>query len=229
MQCVDEHLHALQIFLSNVACDEKRRAILEGTRNGATRAEVDRFLSRRRPVDEFLAFMSSTDARRTELPLIVRNHLRHLVHNPIIQLAIGGRGVPIEPVMKTELPVPLPDVLSYVLKRLDGRETFDLTNGWRLASAEMRRCVEDDYASHARERGVDSVWHGGALIVAMSYAGMGHHMVLAAAPDGTFFKFLEGGANGYDRETNFDIAARISSDEIAERAVPWTILVEGSF
>lgn len=220
-----DHLPALQVFLSDANHGAKREAIAQATLNGASQSELDTFLARPQTTDSFLAFTAAVDARRSELPLIVRNHIRHLLHNPILAVAPEGYHAPLEPLCAPPHSPPLPDELWYVLSRLGESESLSLRNGWTIESARRSREVTQAYAARAATEGVRSVWCDGARVVASMYAGMGHFNVMAAENDGAFFRFLDGGANGYDQETNFVQAATLTADSIADRRVPWMALV----
>ena len=214
----DDHLIALQVFLSDADPHAKRKAILQSTQHGPSSAELDNFLAQPQTVDSFLEFVSTVDARRAELPLVVRNHMRHMRYNPLLAASY----VPIEPRTAT-VPAAVPDEVSYVLRRLDESEGLSLPSGWVLTSRARRRELCEAYMSRAREKGVvDTVWDRGATIVGEMYIGMGHFKVLAVAPDGGFFTFVEGGANGLDRDVRFEEAA--TTTRVPERGVAWTIL-----
>lgn len=198
----EDHARALQVVLSDNPHSLKVTSIFDGTHRGCTYEEAERFMSRRRSVNELIAFMSSNDSRRHELPLNVRDHIRHLVRNSIITIAASSdvKGtIPIETRASAEtrrrLPRELPSVLDYVLKRLDDTQTFPLSNGWVLESSERRHNISYSYRVHANEIDCsDSIWHGDqAMVVATMYAGMGHFQVLGFdAQHGVFF-YIHGG------------------------------------
>ena len=158
-----DHLPALQVFLSDANHGAKREAIAQATLNGASQSELDTFLARPQTTDSFLAFTAAVDARRSELPLIVRNHIRHLLHNPILAVAPEGYHAPLEPLCAPPHSPPLPDELWYVLSRLGESESLSLRNGWTIESARRSREVTQAYAARAATEGVRSVWcDGGA-------------------------------------------------------------------
>lgn len=221
----EDHIIALQTFLADAPRSAKRDAIARATMNGASDRELDYFLTQPQSVNTFLEFVSTVDARRAELPLFVRNHIRHLLRNPVLAAASNLKAVSTEPRVPSVSTQCLPGTLSYVMVRLGEGESLLLTSGWTLESEMRRQEITRAYLCYAVEQGVRCVWRSGAQVVATMYAGMGHFYVLAAAPDGTFFRFIDGGANGHDRKANFEDAAKLSTHLIAEMRVPWQHLL----
>jgi hypothetical protein len=217
---LDDGLHrAVDIFMSGDARDVKTRALA-----GALRCEhavVAAFLARWRTLDELLAFVAVHHPDRPTLPLHVLVHIRHLRHNPLLQentvLPIEC-GAPCEPWVHR-----LPDELRYVLFRLPNDAfPYETPSGVTLVEAPRRRSVESAY----RDVCSSSVWgRGAAKIVAECYMGMGYFAVLAFLPEPqVFFRFVEGGANDYDREDNFQAASVLT--EITVESTSWRSFFE---
>ena len=90
--------------------------------------------------------------------------------------------------------VPMPEKLNEVYARYPSDTEFSTTRGWTFLSEEEVKRRWEAMVEEGQRRMVD---------LAIAYAGMGHVTVLSYDPitDGVFTG-LDGGANGWDRETN---------------------------
>jgi hypothetical protein len=212
-------------MLSGASKAEKKIRLLECLKGGATLADVEGFLKRRRSLPELLVFITAYDTGRASLPLHIANHIRHLVHNPFINAHRCENSCENGFVLSCEclselcaFHSHLPSEMAYVLRRV--KDDYALYSGWVLKSRADATVLEETYQRNATEQ----FWSS-AIVIAVKYEGMGHFSVLGfSVVDDAFFVFPEGGSNGWDREDNFMKSIRLTSDTI--RKVSWKILMK---
>lgn len=206
---VDDAIQAaLQVVLSNVSRQSKLDALVSALKPGCDRQRIQHFLRRRRTFNDILFFVNTHRPDRAMLPLHIRNHIRHLMHNPLLQNHPHPLSVEI---LHSEVwMMQLPDMLQYVIRRINADISMFQ---WVLFNREKARQMEDVYREHAQ---TITFWKN-AFVIGYEYLGMGHVQVIAYdAKHDVFFKFREGGSNGYDREYNFRKVICLTYDSIQE-------------
>lgn len=176
---------------------------------------VDTFFKTRRSFNDILAFVSAHHPNRPDLPLNIRNHIRHLCFNPFL----CKDTLSLEIQQNEDWMRELPDMLQYVLIRMHSDQSICISE-WTLG--ERKSCVDlvDSYRkylqkipqtlSHPKN---DNVWDF-SHVIGTKYIGMGHFEVMAYdSQNKHFFTFREGGSNGYDREHAFHEAATLTSTQ----------------
>ena len=207
---------AVGSFMGPASVETKVATIARAFDGGASVADVAAFMRERRTLSEMLDFIATHRGDRPSLPLHLHAHIRQLVHNPLLQ---PDTTLPVERVRHAGWMRHLPDELQYVLLRLPEEALpYDTPSGWQLISDSRRATVQDGY----REGAENNVWRTrSAVIVARRYVGMGHVRVVGYVPPpvDAFFQFVEGGANGHDRELHFQQAQALT--EHTMQRVSW--------
>ena len=215
-----------QIFLSPNSQYDKIKCIVRIIRSEwglDVEYDLKNLLKQTITLNQLLCFLRSYYA--VELPLFIRNHLRHLVHNRIITNAVNDTTVGLEICYNyendTELLSALPGELSYVFQRINTCENIQLSSGWLIESRDRAKSILKNYQYENENKGEHvHIWKQVGLkhtsiIVAIRYIGMGHFEVIAFhVPSASFFVFREGGSNGFDQEDNFQHACQLTLDTI---------------
>ena len=156
------------------------------------------------------------------LPTPIKTHIMHLCYNRCIEISkIKNLSINVNEdlsaVEKSAFLQLNPDY-SYILLRIP--PDFEVTlNSVTFFSRNTASDMKKSYAKHALEcNASQSIWfRKDSLLLSYEYAGMGHyHVISSAIIDGElkFFKFMEGGANGCDRDDNFHNASILTRNDI---------------
>ena len=133
-------------------------------------------------------------------PLCILNHIRHLNNNFILKNC--NKILPVEKFNNESVGC---SELKYVLNRLNPGENLYLNNGWTLFS--LLEIKEMNYE-------FQNIWKT-AKVCFHRYMGMGHYQVLAFDHETKqYFRFEEGGSNGYDRRDSYTNAIALTSSTI---------------
>lgn len=221
-----EVIRCIQSMLSRDPRSKKENLLTSVLKTSTSPETIKLFFSKRRDLNDLLEFIRIEKFKERffnnpDLPLVVKNHIRHCVLNPYLK---GNAYINLEP--QTEFENWFPNIsnhLSYVLQRIpEEYEELVLENGWCLLARKYAEKFEENYRQDMSE---ESIWST-ARVVATRYIGMGHIFMIGFLPETSqFFRVHEGGSNAYDRFDNY-IRVKSMTGILESERVEESILLE---
>lgn len=196
-------IQCVQSMLSREPKAKKKTLLETALKTSTSPKTIKLFFSKRRDLNDLLEFIRIEKFKEKcfnnpNLPLVIKNHIRHCVLNPYLK---RNAYIKLEPQTQfEEWFLSISNNLSYVLQRISVEdEELVLENGWCLLARNHAREFEKNYRKDMPD---ESIWST-ARVVATQYIGMGHFLMIGFLPESSqFFRVREGGSNGYDRHDN---------------------------
>ena len=187
----DVYIPAVHTLYSNSSYNQKVKKIQECTDYNAPVKEIQKLLQKKINADVLIKFMVRW-CHPFELPLHIKNHIRHLNNNLILKECIHDPEISIVIQNEHKYLSYLPPELSYVLKRIPYDKDLTLSSNWTIESRSRSDMIVQDYIKFALETIFKTLDIDCTMILRCAYMGMGHYAVLAFdASTMTFFKFLK--------------------------------------
>lgn len=154
----------------------------------------------------------------SKLPIHLKIHILKISSSAFYINVKNFHHISIDPVRTLVNHESIPETISYALCRMPKNDDITLTNMWVIPSEKEQRGIHDTYQKYAHEHDfAASIWLSNKTsILATCYIGMGHYEVLAAF-DKQLFCCHDGGANGWEQDSNFRTICKLKSDELKFR------------